>query len=243
MGVCNPAECRRLRNRETGVNTRLVFATQFHAFGTSHFAALAVAALVAIVMFAARSRCLELVLATAVFASEPLSVLAHWLAGDLMLNNGLPLHLCDVAAIAGALALWKKIPLACELVYFFGLAGTLQGLITPNLLEDFPSPRFCVFFLNHCGIVITAIYVVGAMGMRPRAGAAARMLGCILCYALVVGLINAALHTNYGFLCAKPPVASLIDALGPWPWYIGGMIGLAATFFMILDLPFAWRRR
>ena len=188
---------------------------------------------------------MELTLAFVLLLAYPAAVLAHWTAGDLNLVNGLPLQLCDVSAFAGAIALWKRRPLACELVYFFGLAGTLQGLITPALQEDFPSPRFIVFFFDHCGVVITALYVILGLGFRPRPWAVLRMMGWILSYALIVGGINALLGTNYGFLSHKPPTASLLDMLGPWPWYIGCLILLATLFFAVLDLPFMagrWRR-
>lgn len=205
--------------------------------------ALAVALVVTLAMIRHKARWMELTLAVTLLLTYPASVLAHWSAGDLNLFNGLPLQLCDVAALAGAVALWKRRPLACELVYFFGLAGTLQGLLTPALQEDFPSPRFIVFFVNHCGIVITAFYVVLGMGFRPRPWAPMRMMAWILSYALIVGGINGLLRTNYGFLCRKPPSTSLLDVLGPWPWYIGCLILLASLFFVVLDLPFAAGRR
>jgi len=73
----------------------------------------------------------------------PVSSLARYLTGELNCRqHALPFHLCDVAAFAGAVALLKRDPLAAELVYFFGLAGTLNGLITPALLQDFPHLTF-----------------------------------------------------------------------------------------------------
>ena len=45
------------------------------------------------------------------------------------------------------------------------------------------------------------------------------------------------------FLRDKPGTSSLLDHLGPWPWYIGGAAALAIVLFAILDLPFRARRR
>ncbi len=215
----------------------------FHRFGTPHLSALVVTALIALVMIWQRKRWMEQGMLVLLLLSWPFSVLSHWQMGDLNLENALPVQLCDVAAFAGVLALWKRHPLACELVYFFGLAGTLQGLITPNLLVDFPHVRFFAFFVSHCSVVIVSLYVVLGLGVQPRTWSVGRMMICILGYAAAVGALNAALRTNYAFLCSKPPVASLMDALGPWPWYIAGLIGLATLFFVILDLPFMWQRR
>ncbi|MDB6117026.1 MAG: hypothetical protein JWO08_807 [Verrucomicrobiaceae bacterium] len=199
---------------------------------------------VAVVIVArVRNRWVDRVLIAGLLASWPVSVLSHWLGGDLSLENGLPLQLCDAADFAGVIALWRRDRLAAELVYFFGLAGTLQGLITPNLQDDLPHPRFVSFFLTHSVIVIAALHVVLAMKLAPRPGAVGRMMVCILGWALAIGGLNALLHTNYGFLCHKPTAASLMDVLGPWPWYIAALVALAVLFFVILDLPFMIKRR
>lgn len=43
---------------------------------------------------------------------------------------------------------------------------------------------------------------------------------------------------NYLFICHKPPTPSLIDALGPWPWYVLSLEGVGLAFFVIYYLPF-----
>jgi hypothetical integral membrane protein (TIGR02206 family) len=93
-------------------------------------------------------------------------------------------------------------------------------------------------------VVVAAVHVVTAMGLVPRPDALRRMLVFTMGYALATGLINAVLGTNYAFLCHKPEQASLMDHLGPWPWYIGALVLIAVTFYTVLHLPFTlWRRR
>lgn len=216
----------------------------FHAFGPSHLAVLGLcAALFGLLALTARTappvcRGLERALALLLLLSWPLSVLAHWQLGELHAGNSLPLHLCDVAAIAGGLALLTRHRLAAEIVYFFGLAGTLQGLITPNLDVDYPSLRYFSFFILHGGVVVAALHVVSAQKCPPRPGAVPRMVGLTLAYAACVGVVNAVFGSNYAFLCAKPAQASLMDALGPWPWYIGSLVLLCGVFYSVLYLPF-----
>ncbi|HCN77884.1 MAG TPA: hypothetical protein DIT13_11910, partial [Verrucomicrobiales bacterium] len=76
------------------------------------------------------------------------------------------------------------------------------------------------------------------LGRPPRPGALRRMLAFTLGYAALTGLINTALGTNYAFLCRKPEQASLMDHLGPWPWYIGSLVLLAFVLYSLLHLPF-----
>jgi uncharacterized membrane protein YwaF len=54
--------------------------------------------------------------------------------------------------------------------------------------------------------------------------------------------VNAVLGTNFLFLCRKPSNPTLLDALGPWPVYIGVAAGLALALFSLLGLPFRGER-
>jgi len=221
----------------------------FHAFSRSHVAVLSLClALLIGLGYLSRvrpghARRAERALGLLMLLVWPSTVLAYWYVGDLDLGNALPLHFCDIAGLAGGLALLTRRQTACEVVYFFGLAGTLQGLLTPNLKFDFPDPRFFVFFLLHGGVVVAAIHVVTAMRRVPRPDALRRMLLFTTGYALVTGSLNALLGTNYAFLCHKPEQASLMDHLGPWPWYVGSLVLLALAFYSLLHLPFVWFRR
>ncbi|RBP39045.1 putative integral membrane protein (TIGR02206 family) [Roseimicrobium gellanilyticum] len=222
----------------------------FRAFSAAHFAALAaIAVLVAVMVYAARrrmqplQRILEVTLAVLLIIQWPISFWVAWDMGYLTVNNAFPLHLCDLGAILGIVALLTHKRGLFEMVYFWGLAGTLQGLITPALTQDWPHPRYFLFFVNHGGVVAAGLYGVLGLGFIPRRSAKWRAWFYILGYALVVGLFNWVVGSNYGFLRHKPETASLFDALGPWPWYIGVTSLLALVFFILLDLPFIRLRR
>jgi hypothetical integral membrane protein (TIGR02206 family) len=220
----------------------------FQVFGPSHLAVLSLCLLTLLSLGWLRRRrpraaqMAERTLGVLLFSVWPLSLAGNFLAGTLNWQNALPLHLCDIAGLAGGLALWTRRPLACEMVYFFGLAGTLQGLLTPNLSVDFPHPRFFGFFLLHGGVVVTALHVVTALEQPPRPGAVPRLVALTLVYALLIAPVNALLGVNYGFLCEKPARASLMDHLGDWPWYIVSLVLLCGVFYTLLDWPFARQR-
>jgi hypothetical integral membrane protein (TIGR02206 family) len=166
--------------------------------------------------------------------------------GWLSLSNALPLNLCDWAALALILALIRPSQLAYELGYFWGLGGSLQGLITPDLGYDFPDPQFIFFFINHAGI-ITALLYLTFTGMRPRPASLPRVAAATLGYALVAASADLLLGTNYGFLAAKPANPSVMDFLSPWPWYVPELVAIGILSLLIYYLPFwamdAWRRR
>jgi len=173
------------------------------------------------------------------FASYPINQAAvASLGGSHEISNLLPLHLCDLAAFICAFALITRRPLLCELSYFWGLAGTLQGLITPDMGHEFPNPAYISFFLQHGVIVITAIVLPLGLGWRPRPHAAFKTYICLLIYAVVIFCINLILKTNFGFVMEKPDGASLLDVLGPWPWYIIWTLVIAAGIFYLLEHPF-----
>lgn len=56
-------------------------------------------------------------------------------------------------------------------------------------------------------------------------------------YGLIVGSINALTGWNYGYLCRKPAEPSLLDFLGPWPWYLLSLEFIALATFLLLLLP------
>ena len=58
-------------------------------------------------------------------------------------------------------------------------------------------------------------------------------------YYLVLFFINRWLGSNYMFTVHKPETASLMDVLGPWPWYLLTTEGIAAVVFTLFYLPFA----
>lgn len=156
-----------------------------------------------------------------------------------------PMHLCDWALWACVIACLARRRLAFDCAYFWGLAGTMQGLITPDLAYGFPSMQFVLFFMGHSGIVGCVLYLVASGAFRPTWRSVRYAYAGLLTYGLLAGLYNVAAGTNFGYLCARPGVASLLDHLGPWPWYIGAMLLVAAVNFVLLYLPWAvadrWR--
>jgi hypothetical integral membrane protein (TIGR02206 family) len=158
-------------------------------------------------------------------------------------SYALPLQLCDVVAFVAAAALWFRRPLLVELTYFWGLAGTLNGLISPDLPDHFPSYLFLQYFIAHGTIVAAALLLVVGLRITPRHGALARIIALTLVLFVVDEGANLLTGGNYMYLQHTPSVPSLLDLMGPWPWYIVAASVLAISLFVALDLPFAIQRR
>ena len=153
-------------------------------------------------------------------------------------QDALPMHLCDWASFAVIIALVWRGQLAYELAYLWGLAGTFQAVLTPDLEQTFPNPFFIGFFVDHCGIIVSVLFMTWGLGMRPRPGSVLRVWGWTQVYVACAGLVNWLAKTNYGYLAAKPAHGSLLDLLGPWPWYIGSLEVLSLVFFTGFYTPF-----
>ncbi len=169
--------------------------------------------------------------------------LAATSARDSDLATAIPLQLCDAAIFIAALALLIRTQILVEVTYFWGLAGTIQALITPDLPQHFPSFPFFQYYTAHGGIVTAALFLVVGLGQWPRRDAVLRVLAITIAYALVIGAIDAATGANYLYLRSKPAGGSLLDLLGPWPWYIASAAVIAIALLLILDAPFRLFRR
>ncbi|MCX6621939.1 MAG: TIGR02206 family membrane protein [Acidobacteria bacterium] len=155
----------------------------------------------------------------------------------------LPLQLCDLTLWLAVVARLTLAPAAVEAAYFIGLAGAGMALLTPDLWSPWPAYPAIYFFLAHGGIVVAAALPAFGGLVRFRPGAVWRSFGILAVYAVLVGIFNAAAGSNYMYLCRKPGNASLLDRMGPWPWYLasGGALGLA--LFWLLWLPVRPPRR
>lgn len=170
-------------------------------------------------------------------------VVALVVAGTFSARTDLPLALCNVAVLVAAAACFWRAPVLVELTWFWGLAGTLQAVVTPDLDVGFPHLVFFQYMVGHLGIVLAALFLVVGMGLRPRRGAARRVLVITALYTAFVGLVDGVSGANYMFLRTPPANWTLLRVLGPWPWYTVSAAGVAVVLVTALDAPFWSSRR
>src|SRR5260370_16199281 len=164
-------------------------------------------------------------------------------ANPAQLAYALPFQLCDAAIFVSALALWLRQQLLVEITYFWGLAGTIQAVITPDLPQHFPTFPFIQYYVAHGGVVAPALLLVIGLGPWPRPRAIFGVAALTVAYAAFAGGLDAVTGADSMYLRAKPGRATVLDELAPWPWSIGsaGLIGIA--LFAILAAPCTLLRR
>ena len=159
--------------------------------------------------------------------------------GTWALDFNLPLHLTDVVTIVSVLALWTARPLLVELTWFWALTASLQAVLTPDLgSADFPELLYWTFFITHGGAVVAAVLLVVGRGIAPRPGAVGRAFAATLVVAAAAATADVLTGGNYMWLREKPEAGTLLDFMGPWPWYIVSAAILALLLFALLAAPF-----
>src|SRR5947199_10634705 len=66
----------------------------------------------------------------------------------------LPMQLCDWGMVVVIVAMCAGNQRWCEVAHFWGMGGTLQAVLTPNLRFGFPDSRVISFFTWHCVIML-----------------------------------------------------------------------------------------
>jgi hypothetical integral membrane protein (TIGR02206 family) len=217
---------------------------KFELFATPHLTTILVIVTVA----------LMLPLAVRFLAPSATRTVAYLLAAVLLLQEGikaklwvdilgwspylLPLDLCTLTVFLSAWMLVTRSRRLFEIAYFWGLGGTTQALLTPDLQESFPAVSYLLFFLGHGGIIVALFFAMFVFGLRPYLDSIPRVIAITAAVAALAFAVNLAFGTNFMFLMAKPNQPSLLDLFGPWPWYLIGLVALSLLSFALLYLPF-----
>ncbi len=162
----------------------------------------------------------------------------------LELPYGLPMQLCDWAAVATLVALFRRNAMAFELAYFWGISGTMQALFTPAVNLD-PGVRTWCFYIIHSVIPGSVFWLMFEFGMRPRKGGMWKVLAWSEVYLACALFANSIWSdANFGFLHHRPTQKTMLDLFPDPHWlYVLCINGIAVVFFLVLDLPWIIRRR
>ncbi|MEK0313827.1 YwaF family protein [Cohnella sp. 56] len=146
----------------------------------------------------------------------------------------LPFELCSLMIWLTAIMMLTGSRRLYEVTFFLGILGAVQALATPDLAAPFPTLGFAHFFIGHILIVVSNLYMTIVEGYRPTLRSALRAFGWLQLLAVPAAIADALAGTNFMFLARKPPTASLLDLLGPWPWYLLQLEGVALALCLLL---------
>ncbi|MAA80475.1 MAG: TIGR02206 family membrane protein [Deltaproteobacteria bacterium] len=160
----------------------------------------------------------------------------------LSLSEHLPLHMCSLSVLLIPIALFKKTRTLSCLLYFWGMGGATQALLTPTVTAQTNPFLFYQFFISHTFIVLGALYPIFIYCIKPSRADLKKSIMYTILILPFIGLVNWLVQGNYFYLSHKPEAKTLLDALGPWPIYIIPLIGIGIGLFSLLYLPFELRK-
>lgn len=220
----------------------------FHMWGTAHLITIALALILVLALFIfqrllSRYRQVIRITVGCLLITGRLSMDVWYLVnGQWTVTNSLPFQLCDICAIVCGIMLLTKSRQLFEITYFIALGGPIQAILTPDLNYGFPQFRFLQFFITHFLILISPLILCLFYQYSIHLKSLVKSFIVLNALALVMFFIDIWLDANYMLLRGKPNSASLLDFLGPYPYYILSLEGIAIIVYVILYLPFALKK-
>lgn len=160
--------------------------------------------------------------------------LYHIIIADYDFKMDLPLYLCSFMALMIPLFTYFRKYWMYEILLFWIIAGTSQGVITPDIPEGFPAFDYFRYWVVHLGLLIIIFYATFVLNMRPTIKSVFRSIVALQVYIGAMMLLNYLLDANYSYLNYKPEAASVLDYLGEWPWYLIQAQLLLIPYFLII---------
>jgi hypothetical integral membrane protein (TIGR02206 family) len=158
--------------------------------------------------------------------------------GNYNFTTDLPLYLCSLMGLLIPIFTHYRKFWMYEILLFWIIAGTSQGVITPDIELGFPSFDYFRYWVVHLGLLIIIFYATFVFNMRPKFKSVFKSFFAIQLYIIVMVVINFILKANYFYLNEKPQSASLLDYFGEWPLYLITTQLIIIPYFLLIYLPF-----
>ena len=149
----------------------------------------------------------------------------------------LPLHLCPIVIILSIFMMFFHSEVIFQPVYFWSI-GAFFAIIMPEIRDGMSNFASQSFFITHFFILFSTAYAFVHFRFRPtRAGFLCSFL-LLVTLAFVMYFVNNKLGTNYLYVNHPPVTKSLMDFMGPWPYYIFSLAGIDIAISFFMYLPF-----
>lgn len=162
--------------------------------------------------------------------------------GEFSLGYTLPLHLCSLMSVLLPVMAFTRNRLLQEYAFAMGLAPALLTLVTPDV---YYYPAFSFIYMQtmvvHGIICLIPVFMVAAMGFRPRLANLPKTVGLLVVFAVMIVPVNHFTDGNYFFLrypAPGSPMEAFAAAVGS-PWYLIPTFLLGCVLWTAMYLPFA----
>ena len=149
----------------------------------------------------------------------------------------LPLHLCPIVIILSIFMMFFHSEVLFQPVYFWSI-GAFFAILMPDIRDGMSNFASQSFFITHFFILFSTAYAFVHFRFRPtRAGFLCSFL-LLVTLAFVMYFVNNKLGTNYLYVNHPPVTKSLMDFMGPWPYYIFSLAGIDIAISFFMYVPF-----
>lgn len=146
------------------------------------------------------------------------------------------IHISSVSVILSVFVLLKYNQKTFDVLFYWGLILVPQAIITPGIYRyGFPHLRFFQILWIHFLVIYTVFYLLIIKKRKLSPFNLKRVLIITHFYGIFIFIINRIFDTNYMFIGKKASVPSLIQYLGPWPYYIVILDVILITLFVIIN--------
>lgn len=177
-------------------------------------------------------------LAVFVFLSVLTFHLYHICFESYNIKTDLPLYLCSLIALLIPVFSYYRKYWMFEILVFWIIAGTSQGVLTPDIAIGFPSLDYFRYWIVHLGLLSIIFYAIFVFEMTPKFKSIFKSFFALQLYVVFMVILNFLLDANYFYLNQKPESASLLDYFGAWPYYIITTQLIVIPLFIIIYLGF-----
>lgn len=218
--------------------------TQFHMWDISHLITISIIVVLLILIFTFRKRLspfrrpIRLMIGVLLILSRLSLDLWYITTDQWTAQSSLPLELCSIASLLAGVMLLTKSRFLFEVLYFIAIGGAVMAIVTPDLHFGFPQYRYIQFFFDHFLLILAPLLMIWLYHYQLTWRSVFKSLLFLNGLAAVVFIINQLISANYMFLREKPSGASLLDLLGPYPYYLLSLEFIALSLFFLLYFPF-----
>jgi len=149
----------------------------------------------------------------------------------------LPLHLCPIVIILSIFMMFFHSEILFQPVYFWSI-GAFFAILMPDIRDGMSNFASQSFFITHFFILFSTAYAFVHFRFRPtKAGFLCSFL-LLVTLAFIMYFVNNKLGTNFLYVNHPPVTKSLMDFMGPWPYYIFSLAGIDIAISFFMYLPF-----